>query len=246
MPGPLVEERVMRCTGLPRNRSGRAPSTAARAAIAFSARRSAPKETLPSPTITTPWFCARNSTCPALACCTAAATSVTTVPRFGFGISPLGPSTRAALARAGSASGVASTRSKSSRPAITSATSSSAPTRSAPAARAASASAPRAKTATRTVFTPPCGSMTCPRTRSSVRLASTFRWTSTETPSSYPRTAQARTSRSASCKCASCATRAAAGSSFLRPRRAALLRAANGCRGSAGRRAAGTTNILLC
>mmetsp|Transcript_26190 Transcript_26190/g.78149 ORF Transcript_26190/g.78149 Transcript_26190/m.78149 type:complete len:206 (-) Transcript_26190:280-897(-) len=152
MPGPLVEERVMRCTGLPRNRSGRAPSTAARAAIALSARRSAPKETLPSPTITTPWFCARNSTCPALACCTAAATSVTTVPRFGFGISPLGPSTRAALARAGSASGVASTRSKSSRPASTSATSSSAPTRSAPAARAASASAPRAKTATRTVL----------------------------------------------------------------------------------------------
>ena len=43
----------------------------------------------------------------------------TTPPRFGLGISPLGPSTRAALASAGSMSGVAKQRSKSMLPAST-------------------------------------------------------------------------------------------------------------------------------
>eukprot|EP00962_Isochrysis_galbana_P009413 scaffold2628_cov113-Isochrysis_galbana.AAC.11 len=128
----------------------------------------------------------------------ASTTSVTTVPRFGLGMRPFGPSTRATLARAASVSGVASTRSKSNRPFSTSSTRSSAPTTSAPAARAWSAFSPRAKTATRTDFPWPCGSSTRPRTRSSVRLASTLRSTSTDTPSSNPRVAHARTSFSAS------------------------------------------------
>ena len=62
----------------------------------------------------------RAGTPPALARFIASAIPTpTTPPRFGLGINPLGPSTRAALASAGSMSGVAKQRSKSMTPAST-------------------------------------------------------------------------------------------------------------------------------
>ena len=76
----------------------------------------------------------RNSILPPLMSVTALATSGVTVPVFGFGIRPRGPSTRPRRPTLPIRSGVATTASKSRRPLATSSISSSAPTMSAPAA----------------------------------------------------------------------------------------------------------------
>ena len=60
-----------------------------------------------------PAFSARNSTAPPLEAATAAVTSIVTVPTFGFGIRPRGPSTLPRRPTSGIMSGVAMQRSKS-------------------------------------------------------------------------------------------------------------------------------------
>ena len=60
-----------------------------------------------------PAFSTRNSTAPPFDALTAAATSVVTVPTFGFGIMPRGPSTLPRRPTSGIMSGVAMQRSKS-------------------------------------------------------------------------------------------------------------------------------------
>ena len=90
--------------------------------------------------------------------------SFVTVPAFGFGMSPRGPSTRPAFPTAGIMSGVATAASKSMFPFVISSTSSSPPTTSAPASRASRAFSPVANTPTRTDLPVPCGSDTVPRT----------------------------------------------------------------------------------
>ena len=63
-----------------------------------------------------PAFSTRNSTAPPLEALTAAATSMVTVPTFGFGIMPRGPSTLPRRPTSGIMSGVAMQRSKSILP----------------------------------------------------------------------------------------------------------------------------------
>ena len=101
---------------------------------------------------------------PAFASVTAFATSGVTVPAFGEGIKPRGPSTLPRRPTKPIMLGAAMQTSKSIIPPCTCATRSSAPTISAPAAAAASASAPFANTATRTFLPVPFGSTTAPRT----------------------------------------------------------------------------------
>ena len=96
---------------------------------------------------------------------TALATSLVTVPTFGFGISPLGPSTRPSRPTRPIMSGVATIESNSVQFSFwIFSTSSSAPTASAPAARASLALSPLATTTTRWLLPVPCGSTTAPRT----------------------------------------------------------------------------------
>ena len=64
-----------------------------------------------------PAFSARNSTWPPLAAFTASATSLVTVPSFGFGIRPRGPSTLPSRPTTPIMSGVAMQRSNSILPA---------------------------------------------------------------------------------------------------------------------------------
>src|SRR5450432_2431466 len=125
---------------------------------------SSENDALPMPACTMPAFSTRNSTEPPLAPFTALVMSMVTVPTFGFGIMPRGPSTLPRRPTSGIMSGVAIQRSKSILPAFTFSTRSSAPTTSAPAAFASSALAPRANTATRWVRPVPLGSATTPRT----------------------------------------------------------------------------------
>ena len=82
-----------------------------------------------------PAFSTRNSTWPPLAALTASATFIVTVPSFGFGIRPLGPSTLPRRPTMPIMSGVAMQRSKSIVPPWTISIRSSAPTTSAPASR---------------------------------------------------------------------------------------------------------------
>ncbi len=82
-----------------------------------------------------PAFSTRNSTWPPLAALTASATFGVTVPSFGFGIRPLGPSTLPSRPTMPIMSGVAMTRSKSIVPPWIVSIRSSAPTTSAPALR---------------------------------------------------------------------------------------------------------------
>ena len=83
-----------------------------------------------------PVLSTRNSTLPALISLTACATFGVTVPVFGFGISPRGPSTFPSLPTTRIMSGVATTASKSIQPPAIFSTSSSPPTTSAPASSA--------------------------------------------------------------------------------------------------------------
>src|SRR5205085_9780842 len=123
------------------------------------------KDALPTGTCTFPALSILNSTRPALTSLTARAVSSVTVPVFGLGISPRGPSTLPSLRTSDIASGVAIATSKSDQPSLHFLIRSSKPTYSAPAALAASAAAPLlAKTSTFTVLPLPCGNGTVPRT----------------------------------------------------------------------------------
>src|SRR4051812_3793448 len=126
----------------------------------------------------------RNSILPPLMSVTAFATSGVTVPVFGFGMRPRGPSTRPRRPTLPMRSGVATTASKSRRPLDTSSMSSSEPTMSAPAASAAAARSPVAKTRTRAVLPVPCGRFTVPRTIWSALRGSTPRRMATSTVAS--------------------------------------------------------------
>ena len=96
---------------------------------------------------------------------TAFVTSIVTVPALGFGINPLGPSTRPKRPTTPIMSGVATTTSKSNHPSFwIFGINSSPPTKSAPAANASSTLSPLAKTKTLTVLPVPCGNTTAPRT----------------------------------------------------------------------------------
>src|SRR6266511_2722208 len=80
-----------------------------------------------------PVLSTRNSTLPALISVTACVTFGVTVPVFGFGIKPRGPSTFPRRPTTRIMSGVATTASKSSQPPAILSTSSSPPAASAPA-----------------------------------------------------------------------------------------------------------------
>ena len=110
--------------------------------------------------------------------------SCVTVPTFGLGISPRGPSTRPSLPTTPIMSGVASTRSNSSQPSLIRAARSSPPTASAPASRASRSFSPFANTITRTALPVPCGSETAPRTFWSAWRGSTDRLNATSAVSS--------------------------------------------------------------
>src|SRR5262245_41806558 len=131
-----------------------------------------------------PAFSTRNSTAPPFASPTAFFTSMVTVPTFGFGIRPRGPSTLPRRPTSAIMSGVAIRRSKSILPPLTVSNKSSAPTMSAPAALASSAFGPRANTATRPERPVPFGSETTPRTCWSGYFGSTPRFIAISTVSS--------------------------------------------------------------
>src|SRR5262245_5028398 len=150
----------------------------------FSTSFSGANDALPTPAWTMPAFSTRNSTAPPLAAFTAAVTSMVTVPTFGLGIRPRGPSTLPRRPTSGIMSGVAMQRSKSIAPPCTFSTRSSAPTTSAPAARASSALAPRANTPTRTLRPDPFGSLQTPRPIWSAWRGSTPRFIATSMVSS--------------------------------------------------------------
>ena len=130
-------------------------------------------ETLPMGTWMIPNLSVRNSTLPPFASVTARATSLVTVPDFGFGIKPRGPRTLPSGPTFDMMSGVAIAASKSVQPSETFLTRSSPPTTSAPASCASRALSPTAKTATRTFFPVPFGSTTDPRTICSACRGST-------------------------------------------------------------------------
>ena len=173
MPGPIVDDRLMVRTYLPLAALGLALSTAPISASAFSLSWSTPNESLPTGTCRIPVLSTRNSTLPALISCTARATSTATVPAFGFGIRPRGPSTLPRRPTTRIMSGDATTASKSIQPPSIFFAMSSPPTKSAPASSASRIFSPLAKTRTRTFLPSPLGSTTVPRTIWSACLGST-------------------------------------------------------------------------
>ena len=90
--------------------------------------------------------------------------SVVTVPVFGFGIRPRGPSTFPSRPTARIMSGVATTASNSMKPPWIFSTISSPPTTSAPASCASFCFSPPAIASTRLLLPSPCGRTTVPRT----------------------------------------------------------------------------------
>ncbi len=125
------------------------------------------------PTWMTPVLSTRYSTLPAFVSLTAVFTSKVTVPVFGFGIRPRGPSTLPRPPTRRIMSGVATTASKSSQPPLILSTMSSPPTKSAPASSASLTFSPCAMTSTRFDLPSPCGSTTVPRTNWSALRGST-------------------------------------------------------------------------
>src|SRR5260370_29509810 len=93
IPGLMVAQIVALLTYLPLATAGFALITAAIRLEAFSTSLSAEKLILPTGAWMIPVLSTRNSTLPALISAIALATSTVTVPVFGFGISPRGPST---------------------------------------------------------------------------------------------------------------------------------------------------------
>src|SRR5579862_6323453 len=109
----MVEQMVALFTYLPLATAGFALITAVIRLAAFSISLSAAKLVLPTGAWMIPVLSTRNSTLPALISFTAFATSTVTVPVFGFGISPRGPSTLPSRPTERIISGVAITASKS-------------------------------------------------------------------------------------------------------------------------------------
>ena len=112
---------------------------------------------------------------PDLISLTARSMSKVTVPDFGFGISPRGPSFFPSRPTVPIMSGDAIATSKSNQPSSIRFTRSSPPTSSAPARSASWAFSPWAKTMTRLVLPVPCGRTTVPRTSWSAWRGSTPR-----------------------------------------------------------------------
>src|SRR5829696_219493 len=191
----MVEARFTFFTYLPLAVEGLALTTASSRVCAFSRRRSGSNETLPMPTWMTPVLSTRYSTLPAFVSRTAVATSKVTVPVFGLGIRPRGPSTLPSCPTRRIMSGVAMTASKSSQPPLMRVTASSPPIMSAPASSASRIFSPCAMTSTRTVFPTPCGSTTVPRTSWSALRGSTPSHIVSSTVSSNLRAVTAETSR---------------------------------------------------
>src|SRR5229473_433026 len=122
---------------------------------------------------TIPALSTRNSTLPAFTSLIALATSKVTVPVFGLGIRPRGPSTLPSFPAERIMSGVAITASKSVHPSMIFCTISSPPTKSAPASCASRTFSPPAITSTRTDLPSPFGKPTVPRTTWSECFGST-------------------------------------------------------------------------
>src|SRR5947207_3563347 len=183
-PGPIVEETVTDFRYLPFAADGFALTTESTSAWAFSIRFCAGKEVLPSGAWMMPVLSTRNSTLPALISLIACATFGVTVPVFGFGISPRGPSTFPSLPTARIMSGVATTASKSIQPPRIFSTTSSPPTKSAPASCASFCLSEPAMASTFLLLPRPCGRTTVPRTIWSACLGSTPRRIVTSTVSS--------------------------------------------------------------
>src|SRR5436190_2360597 len=131
-----------------------------------------------------PVLSTRNSTLPALISLIACATFGVTVPVFGFGIRPRGPSTLPSRPQARIMSGVATTASKSTQPPRIFSTTSSPPTKSAPASVASRCLSPPAIASTFLLLPSPCGRTTVPRTIWSACFGSTPRRIASSTVSS--------------------------------------------------------------
>ncbi len=173
MPGPMVDETVMLRRYLPLAADGLAFTMLSSNAEALSIRFWGSNEVLPTGACTMPVLSTRNSTLPALISLTALAMSTVTVPVFGLGMRPRGPSTLPSLPTTRIMSGVATTASKSVQPPWMRSTSSSPPTWSAPASCASRCLSGPAMTSTFLVLPRPCGSTTVPRTIWSACLGST-------------------------------------------------------------------------
>src|SRR5690606_315491 len=142
-PGPMVLESVMLLRYVPFAVGGFFCTSSLRSATVFSDSFAWSHDRRPTRQCTTPALSTRYSTLPAFASRTAVLTSKVTVPTFGFGMRPRGPSTRPSLPTAPIMSGVAMTRSKSRKPSWTRCTSSSPPATSAPASSASRSFSPR-------------------------------------------------------------------------------------------------------
>src|SRR6476469_2971928 len=170
---------------LPLAAEGFAFTTLVITAVAFSTSLSGVKEIFPTGTCTSAVLSVRNSTLPALISFTAFAISNVTVPVFGLGIRPLGPSTLPSLPTDFIMSGVEITASKSVQLSFwIFSTISSPPTMSAPAASASRTYSPLAITRTFFDLPRPCGRTTVPRTIWSACFGSTPRRSVTSTVSS--------------------------------------------------------------
>src|SRR5262249_18040517 len=163
-PGLMVVETDTLRRKLPFTLGGRRLVRWERNAVRFCSRSSTENERLPTGAWTLPPASVRNSTLPALNSLTALPTSGVTVPDFGLGILPCGPSTFPSLPTCFIMSGLAITMSKSSQPPWIFSASSAAPTSSAPAPFAAPALSPSANTTTLIFLPRPFGSDTAPRT----------------------------------------------------------------------------------
>ena len=158
---------------LPLAAAGLALTTLSTRAWALATSLAVSNDHLPIGAWTMPVLSTRNSTLPALISRTALAMSVVTVPVFGFGIRPRGPSTLPRRPTARIMSGVATTASKSTQPPMIFSTTSSPATVSAPASVASFCLSGPAMTSTRLVLPRPCGSTTVPRTIWSACFGST-------------------------------------------------------------------------
>src|SRR6185436_13600486 len=90
-PGPIVDDNVTVLRYLPLAAGGFALTMLSTSAWALATSESLANDALPTGAWMMPVLSTRNSTLPALISLTALAMSAVTVPVFGFGISPRGP-----------------------------------------------------------------------------------------------------------------------------------------------------------